>query len=292
MRDYIRFILLITGIILLLLITTQSNAQSIAQIENIDFYPEGTKLVITYDLIKAGTGEKFNVWVKIKTESGYEIKPLSIYGDVGKWVTGGTNKKIYWDLESDHVTLDEEISVEVYAWSEFEKPTQAEAEKKVLAKEAEYHRNVDIGFGIGLDYGGIIGAKIEFIPLNHLGIFASAGIQLSGFGWQIGVIGYMIKKTNKRGFRPYLKFMFGTNASIYVMDMEELNKLYLGPSFGVGMEIRFGGAKRSGLNVDLNFPIRSQKYKDDWEAIKNNPALEVVSEPLPFTISVGYHIEF
>lgn len=194
MRGYPNLILLISSISLLLLITAQSNAQSIAQIENIDFYPEDTKLVITYDLIKASTGEKFNVWVKIKTESGYEIKPVSIYVDVGKWVTGGTNKKIHWDLESDGVTLDEEISIEVFAQSEFEKPTQAEAEQEVLAKEAEYHRNVDIGFGLGLDYGGIIGAKIEFIPISHLGIFASGGVQLSGFGWQFGVIGYIIKK--------------------------------------------------------------------------------------------------
>lgn len=292
MRGYPNLILLISGISLLLLITAQSNAQSIAQIENIDFYPEDTKLVITYDLIKAGTGEKFNVWVKIKTESGYEIKPVSIYGDVGKWVTGGTNKKIHWDLESDGVTLDEEISVEVFAQSEFEKPTQAEAEQEVLAQEAEYHRNVDIGAGFGLDYGGIIGVKIEYIPLSHLGIFASGGALLSGFGWQLGAIGYFIKKTNKRTFRPYVKFMFGTNASIYVMDMEELNKIYLGPSFGLGMEFRFGRAKKSGVNADLNFPIRSQEYKDDWEDLKNNPAVEILSEPLPFTFSVGYHFEF
>jgi len=292
MKGYKRNLPLILCIFSFILFPNHSNAQSIAQIENIDFYSEDTKLVITYDIIKASTGEKFNVWVKIKAESGYNFKPISIYGDVGKWVTGGLNKKIYWDIETDGITLDEEISVEVFAQSEFEKPNLKEAEKQVLKKEAEFHRNVDIGAGFGLDYGGIMGIKIEYIPLNHLGVFGSAGFQLSGFGWQLGAIGYFIRKTNKKGFRPYGKFMYGANASIYVSGMEELNEIYLGPSFGVGMEIRFGGAKRSGINGDINFPIRSQQYKDDWDYVKNHPSLDVVSDPMPFTISIGYHVEF
>lgn len=300
MRGYQRIIPLILCIFSLVLFTNLSKAQSIAQIENIDFYPEDSKLVITYDIIKASTGEKFNVWVSIKAESGHEFKPVSIYGDLGKWVTGGINKKIYWDLDSDGLTLDEEISVEVFAQSELEKPTPAdvkhqvaEAERQVLAKEAEYHRNVDIGVGmLGVDYGGIIGLKVEYIPINHLGVFASIGVQLTGFAWQTGAIGYFIRKTNKKGFRPYGKFMFGTNAFIFVQDYTGYNSSYLGPSIGVGMEIRFGGARRSGMNFDLNFPFRSQEFKDDWENVKNLPGIEVVAEPWPFTISVGYHVEF
>jgi len=76
------------------------------------------------------------------------------------------------------------------------------------------------------------------------------------------------------------------------MDMEEFNEIYLGPSLGFGLEFRFGPDRSNGLNVDLNFPIRSQNYKDDWEALKNNPAVEILSEPWAFTISIGYHFEF
>ncbi len=300
MKGYQKIIPLILCIFSLVLFTNTSNAQSIAQIENIDFYPEDSKLVITYDIIKASSTEKFKVWVKIKAESGYEFKPVSIYGDFGIGVSGGTNKRIYWDLQTDGITLDEEISVEVFAQSDLEKPTAAEAkiqvaeaEREMIAKEAEYHRNVDIGAGmLGLDYGGIIGLKVEYIPLNYLGVFASVGLQLTGFAWQTGAIGYFVRKTNKKGFRPYGKFMFGTNAFIFVQDMTELNETYLGPSIGVGMEIRFGGARRSGMNFDLSVPFRSQEYKDDWDYVKNHPALEVVAEPWPFTISVGYHVEF
>ena len=34
------------------------------------------------------------------------------------------------------------------------------------------------GIGIGLDYGGIFGAKVEFLPIEHIGIFAGAGFNL------------------------------------------------------------------------------------------------------------------
>lgn len=270
-------------------------AQSIAEIENIDFYSEDTKLVITYDLVKAGTGEIFDIWIKIKTDAGKEIIPRAIYGDIGKGVTGGTNKRVYWDLESDQVTLTEEITIEVFARADYEKPPPQEfeqKEKKAKPSIPEFHRNIDIGFGLGMDYGGIMGAKLEFVPINRLGIFAGVGIRLTGLGWQTGVNGYFIRKTNKKGFRPYAKAMFGTNASIYIIDYDKYNKSYLGPTFGVGMQIRFGSSKKHGIDGDLNFPIRSQEFKDDWELVKNDPMVEVSSDPLPFNISIGYHIEF
>ncbi|MEZ5195312.1 MAG: hypothetical protein R2764_02580 [Bacteroidales bacterium] len=270
-------------------------AQSIAEVENIDFYSEDTKLIITYDIIKAGTGELFDIWIKVKTDSGKEIIPRSIYGDIGKGVTGGINKRIYWDLESDQVNLDEEITIEVFARPDYEKPPPQEVEEKekiIKANIPEFHRDIDLGFGLGLDYGGLMGAKIEYIPLNHLGIFGVAGIQLTGFGWQFGANGYFIRKTNKKGFRVYGKGMFGTNASIFILDYDKYNKSYLGPTFGAGIQIRFGSSKKHGIDGDLNFPIRSQEFKDDWEVVKNDPMVEVQSEPLPFTISIGYHIEF
>lgn len=290
MKNYKQFIPLVPSIILLFLLSSHSYSQSIAEIENIAFSHEGTMMIITYDIVKAGTGETFNIGIIITSEAGYTIIPFSIYGDINKDVTSGINKKIIWDMEKDNIPLDEKISIDVFFQKKDPQFIQSDPERVVSVPEI--HRNVDIGFGLGLDYGGIIGIKVEYSPVKHLGIFASGGLQLSGFGWQVGTIGYFVKKTNTKKVRPYGKFMYGTNASIYVQDMEELNKLYLGPSFGFGIEFRFGHARSHGLNADLNFPIRSQDYHDDWEALKNNPAIEILSEPLPFTFSVGYHFEF
>lgn len=291
MRDFKKFIPLLLSVILLILFNNHSYSQSIAKIENIAFNREGPTMIITYDIVKAQTGEKFNIGVIITSESGNNIIPFSIYGDINKDVSGGINKKIIWEIDKDGVPLDEKISIDII----FQTLTiqKEETTQQTITKAPEFRRNIDIGAGmLGLDYGGIIGLKFEYIPLNHLGVFTSVGIQLTGFAWQVGAIGYIIRKTNKKGFRPYGKFMFGTNAFIFVQDMTGLNGAYLGPTIGVGMEIRFGGAKRSGLNFDISIPFRSQKYEDDWEALKNNPTVEVLSEPLPFTFSIGYHVEF
>lgn len=290
MGGFKKFNPLLFIISLLVLYTLPSNSQSIAEIENITFHREGGMMIITYDIVKAETGETFNIGVKVTSESGNKIFPYSIYGDINKDVTGGLQKTIIWDMEKDSIPLDEKISIDVYFLSK-DAPLIETTPDRVV-KTIEFHRDVDLGFGFGLDYGGIFGIQIEYIPISHLGIFVTAGVQPSGFGWQVGATGYFIRKTNKKAFRPYAKFMYGTNASIYVKDFEELNKIYLGPSLGFGMEFRFGKHKSNGINGDLNFPFRSQEYKDDVEALKNNPAIEILSEPMPFTISVGYHFEF
>src|SRR5690606_7025441 len=42
------------------------------------------------------------------------------------------------------------------------------------------------GLGMGLDYGGIVGAKIEYLPIKNLGFFAGAGYNLLSAGWNVG----------------------------------------------------------------------------------------------------------
>lgn len=106
-------LVMLGGFYLCLPIIAQS--QSLAKVENIDFYADGPKLVITYDIVKAKPGETFDIWIKIVTASGKEISPITFTGDAESGITGGPGKKIIWDVEADNVVLDEEFSVEVYA---------------------------------------------------------------------------------------------------------------------------------------------------------------------------------
>jgi hypothetical protein len=112
-----------------LLLPAVVKSQSAASVENINFFAEGQRLTIVYDIVKAKPGETFDVWVKIATASGKEISPVSLSGNVGSGNTGGTGKKISWNLEADNVTLDEEFSVEVFA--------RPEKKEEVKAKEKE-----------------------------------------------------------------------------------------------------------------------------------------------------------
>ena len=161
-----------------------------------------------------------------------------------------------------------------------------------LYRKYEFHNSTDIGFGLGIDYGGILGIKAGYSPIKHLNLFIAGGLQLSGFGWQVGSMGYIMPKTTKNMVRPYFKVMYGVNASIYVDGTDEYNKLYHGITVGSGSEFRFGKKKKHGFNVELSYPIRTKEFYDDQDKLKNDPRIEDFQELVPISISMGYHMEF
>jgi len=161
-----------------------------------------------------------------------------------------------------------------------------------IYRKYEFHNSTDIGFGLGLDYGGILGIKAGYSPINHLNIFIAGGLQLSGFGWQVGAMGYIMPKTTKNFIRPLFKVMYGVNASIYVDGTDEYNKLYQGFTIGSGSEFRFGKKKKHGFNVELSYPFRTKEFDDDMDNLRNNPMIENFQEASPISISMGYHMEF
>lgn len=170
MKKYKLIILLLVGFSIMCPFE-HSFAQSNARIENIDFYPDGSNLIITYDIIKAKAGETFNTWVKVIGESGSEIIPSALSGDVGKGVLGGLSKMVIWDLEADNAFIDEEISIEVFARSEGMKE---QGTKEVVPKTE--------GNGIS-----VIGAMGLSALLPGLGNRVVKG---SGAQWLLGVVGY------------------------------------------------------------------------------------------------------
>lgn len=155
----------------------------------------------------------------------------------------------------------------------------------------DFHSLLDVGAGIGLYYGGFIGPAVQFIPLDHLGVFGSVGYFLSDFGWQLGVNGYIMPKIPSKAFRVFGTAMYGTNASIYIDGADYYNKVYLGPSFGAGIEMRFGRSKKSGLNIQIIYPVRDPQYDTDLDIVKNDPSITVDSEPMSINLSIGYHFE-
>jgi len=156
----------------------------------------------------------------------------------------------------------------------------------------EIKRTVDVGAGFGLDYGGLIGFQVTYTPIKYLGVIVSAGYHLVSFGWQLGLKGYILPKTNLKRVRPTLKVMFGSNRAIVVDGASQYNKSYVGFTPGAGVELRFGEKKSHGLNIDLNFPISSSEFNNDYEALKNDPNIEITVPPAPVAFAIGYHFEF
>ena len=100
-------------------ICESSNSQIIveskAKIQNVEFILVNDQLVITYDLVNAKPGERFNISVKILTVTGKEIDAQAFSGDANNDVSGGYQKKIIWDIEKDIAYIEDEIIVRVLA---------------------------------------------------------------------------------------------------------------------------------------------------------------------------------
>ena len=141
-----------------------------------------------------------------------------------------------------------------------------------------------LGIGLGLPYGGI-GFNVGNNISKGLNLFGGIGYQLAGVGYNFGLIKSF--PTNVQT-EFYLAGMYGTNAVIVVDGASEFDKLYTGASFGLGVKINSVKTEGNFWNLGLLVPIRSQEFKDDEEALRNNPDI-ILQDILPFTIVVGYN---
>ena len=143
---------------------------------------------------------------------------------------------------------------------------------------------INVGLGIGLDYGGI-GGRIQCVPIKQIGIYAGLGYALIGFGYNIGA---QLRALPDKRVCPVFGLMYGYNGVIKVQGYEKYNKLYYGASISGGIELH---NKRNSnfFNFELVIPFRSKTFYDDWDTVKHLPNIEVKSEPLPVAISIGYH---
>ncbi|MCX6277038.1 MAG: hypothetical protein NT004_02945 [Bacteroidetes bacterium] len=151
---------------------------------------------------------------------------------------------------------------------------------------------VDLGVGFGLDYGGLIGIKIAYLPIPYVSVFASGGYYLFGFGWNVGATWHILPSTSRYTLRPNIKLMYGVNGGTMVASADQYNKMFYGVTPGAGLEIMFGKRKKNGIDFDLNFPIHGKDFFDQIDAMKADNNLSDVQTPLPVAFSLGYHHEF
>jgi hypothetical protein len=72
-------------------------------------------LYIHYDIINSDQSDRFIVKLEIKDAEGRNMSARTLTGDVGNQVSGGIDKRIIWDLESDSITMNNDIFVSIYA---------------------------------------------------------------------------------------------------------------------------------------------------------------------------------
>jgi len=156
-------------------------------------------------------------------------------------------------------------------------------------KTISEYSSSSIGLGLGLDYGGI-GVKLSLMPSQGFALFGSLGYNIVGAGYNVGAT---VKLAPAKRVCPTLTGMYGYNALIIVKDdynNSRYEKTYYGPSFGVGVEFHNRYKNTNFFNLELLIPIRSSKYHDTLDDLKNAGA--DITGGLPFTVSLGYHFGF
>lgn len=144
--------------------------------------------------------------------------------------------------------------------------------------------NVYMGLGLGLDYGGM-GAKIEYLPVENIGVFAGLGYNLETAGWNVGA-SYKLWASERLSINPMA--MYGYNGVLKVDGISEYDMVSYGVTFGVNLDI-YVGKKGNKISTGLYVPIRSKKFMDNYDAAKEDYRVVMNNELLPVAIGVGYN---
>lgn len=144
-----------------------------------------------------------------------------------------------------------------------------------------------LGLGTGLDYGGL-GIKGEVLPIPYLGIFAGLGYNFESLGANAGL---SFKALPNKRATPTIQAMYGYNSVIVVRGASEYNKTYYGPSVGAGLDWEIG-RNANKLFFAVYYPFRSEKFEEDLDKLKKDPAINFENEPLPVAFSLGFNFGF
>jgi len=161
------------------------------------------------------------------------------------------------------------------------------ATNSLHAQEQENkHQKAYLGVGSGLDYGGF-GAKVEFLPIKYVGLFGGAGYNLLSLGWNLGGTFKILPDSR---VSPNLMLMYGYNAVFIGTDpySKKYNTTSYGLTTGINLDVKLG-SKGHKLSAGLFLPFWSKKYKDNNNAVKNDPNMKILKEALPIGFSVGFN---
>jgi len=145
-------------------------------------------------------------------------------------------------------------------------------------------RSLYLGLGTGFDYGGF-GGKLEYLPTKNFGILGGLGYNLSSVGYNVGAT-YKFMPDKK--VSPNLMLMYGYNAVLKVEGAPEYDMTSFGVTIGGNLDIMVGD-KGNKWSIGLFVPVRSKKFMDNYDVVKNHPNIEMKNDLMPIAISIGYN---
>jgi hypothetical protein len=135
-----------------------------------------------------------------------------------------------------------------------------------------------------LDYGGF-GAKLELLPAKHFGLFAGLGYNLLSVGVNFGAT-LKIAPDQTVSFNPMI--FYGYNGVIVIKGVSGYDMTSYGITIGGNLDIKVG-LRGNKFSLGLFAPIRSQKFKDHYDALKKDPRIDWKNELPPIAFSIGFN---
>jgi len=158
--------------------------------------------------------------------------------------------------------------------------SQSDEQEVVEKQKKADDPKIYFGVGMGLDYGGLIGIKVEYLPIKHLGIFGGVGINLMPMGWNAGLT---FKILPDKRVSPNLMAFYGYNGVVKIINASQYDMTSYGVSFGVNVDVKI---RRSKLSFGICLPIRSSKFQAHYSELLSNPNIENYAKII--TCGLGY----
>ncbi|HEY3371699.1 MAG TPA: hypothetical protein VGK10_12660 [Prolixibacteraceae bacterium] len=141
------------------------------------------------------------------------------------------------------------------------------------------------GIGGGFDYGGF-GANILIYPQENIGLFGGVGYALAGIGYNVGAKFRIVSR--KHHTDPFAMVMYGYNAAIAVKDGSQFNKLFYGPSLGIGLDLHSKKSNKGYWSFAVLAPIRGSEVNEYIDDLETNHGVAFQNELPPIAVSIGY----
>ena|ERR1700733_4010800 len=146
-----------------------------------------------------------------------------------------------------------------------------------------------LGLGFGFDYGGF-GGNATYYPQKNLGVLFGGGYALAGFGYNAGLKYRFLSKNPASKFTPFLVGLYGYYSAIHVEGNSQFDKIFYGPSLGVGFDLGTHLIGKGVFSLTLFVPFRNSETNDYIDNLENNYGIQFKSKPIPVGVSLGYKV--
>lgn len=144
-----------------------------------------------------------------------------------------------------------------------------------------------IGLGMGQDYGGFGGHAVVY-PTRSIGLFAGLGFNLVGAGYNVGAKFRILPSQPAKKITPYAIVMYGYHSAIKVQGASGLNKVFYGPSAGIGIDLKTHARSKLYYSFGLTVPFRGSEVDNYILDLKNHYGVIFENDLIPVTFSIGF----